>query len=56
VADSSWLKGANIPGKADRFLLYLGGLVNDREKAAEVITNGYEGFTMRRASQPTTAG
>ena len=56
VADSSWFKGANIPGKADRFLLYLGGLVNYREKAAEVATNGYEGFTMRRASQPTTAG
>jgi hypothetical protein len=56
VADSSWFKGANIPGKADRFLLYIGGLVNYREKAAEVASNGYEGFVMRKASQPTKAG
>ena len=56
VADTAWFRGANIPGKADRILLYFGGLVIYREKAAEVATNGYEGFTMRRASQPTTAG
>jgi hypothetical protein len=56
VADSSWFKGANIPGKADRFLLYIGGLVNYREKAAEVARNGYEGFVMRKASQPTRTG
>ena len=56
MADTAWFRGANIPGKADRFLLYFGGLVNYREKAAEVTANDYEGFTMRRASQPTTAG
>jgi cation diffusion facilitator CzcD-associated flavoprotein CzcO len=47
VADTSWFKGANIPGKADKFMLYIGGLVNYRTKTDEVARNGYEGFVLR---------
>ena len=43
VADSSWFKGANIPGKADRFLLYLGASdllpqVHERPKFALIAS------------------
>jgi len=40
--------GPNIPGKADRVLLYFGGLVVYRAKLEEVVANGYEGFVLRR--------
>jgi cation diffusion facilitator CzcD-associated flavoprotein CzcO len=48
VADSSWFRGANIPGKAERILLYFGGLVVYRAKLEEVVRNGYEGFVLRK--------
>lgn len=48
VADSSWFRGANIPGKPDRILLYFGGLVAYRAKLEEVVGNGYEGFVPRK--------
>jgi len=51
VAESAWFRGANIPGKADRFLLYIGGLVNYRDKLAEVAAHDYEGFVLRREKQ-----
>ena len=47
VADTAWFRGANIPGKADRILLYFGGLVVYRAKLDEVVRNGYEGFVWR---------
>ncbi len=45
VADTAWFRGANVPGKADRILLYFGGLAVYRARLDEVTRNGYEGFT-----------
>jgi cyclohexanone monooxygenase len=36
--------GANIPGKHQVFLPYLGGLGAYRQKCDEVAENDYEGF------------
>jgi cyclohexanone monooxygenase len=36
--------GANIPGKHQVFLPYLGGLGDYRQKCDEVAKNDYEGF------------
>ncbi len=43
---NSWYMGANIAGKARRFLPYLGpeGVAGYRRKCAEVADKGYEGF------------
>ncbi|MEZ5409879.1 MAG: NAD(P)/FAD-dependent oxidoreductase [Acidimicrobiales bacterium] len=49
VADTSWFRGANIPGKADRFMLYTGGLVTYTNRLNEVTANGYDGFTLHDA-------
>jgi cation diffusion facilitator CzcD-associated flavoprotein CzcO len=48
VADTAWFRGANIPGKADRFMLYVGGLVAYRAKLNEVASRGYDGFELSR--------
>jgi cyclohexanone monooxygenase len=42
---ATWYMGANIPGKPQVFLPYLGGLGPYRQKCDEVAANGYEGFT-----------
>ena len=52
VADSAWYTGANVPGKAKRFLLYIGGLGAWRDKAAESTDHGYRGFHFGRTLQP----
>jgi cation diffusion facilitator CzcD-associated flavoprotein CzcO len=44
VADSSWFKGANIPGKPKRYLPYAGSLVTFRKRLAEIAEEGYPGF------------
>jgi cation diffusion facilitator CzcD-associated flavoprotein CzcO len=41
---ATWYMGANIPGKPQVFLPYLGGLGPYRERCDEVAANGYEGF------------
>ena len=41
---ATWYMGANVPGKPQVFLPYLGGLGPYREKCEEVAANGYEGF------------
>src|SRR5215213_9582877 len=41
---ATWYMGANIPGKPQVFLPYVGGLGLYREKCEEVAANGYEGF------------
>ncbi len=41
---ATWYMGANIPGKPQVFLPYLGGLGPYREKCDEVAAKGYEGF------------
>ena len=42
----AWFMGDNIPGKAHRALVYAGGSPLYREKCAEVVANGYEGFDL----------
>jgi cation diffusion facilitator CzcD-associated flavoprotein CzcO len=53
VADS-WYMGANVPGKARVFLPYLGGVGVYRDLCADVVAKGYEGFSLRPASEPAT--
>ncbi len=41
---ATWYMGANIPGKPQVFLPYLGGVGSYRQKCDEVAANDYEGF------------
>jgi cyclohexanone monooxygenase len=41
---ATWYMGANIPGKPQVFLPYLGGLGPYRQKCDEIAANDYEGF------------
>ena len=43
---NSWFVGANIPGKKRAFLFYGGGNSGFRQKCAEVVAKGYDGFEM----------
>jgi cyclohexanone monooxygenase len=43
----SWYTGANIPGKARSFPIFLGGVGTYRQICADVATKGYEGFVLR---------
>jgi cyclohexanone monooxygenase len=45
---SSWYNGANIPGKVQKLLIYLGSFGVYRMKTNEVAGNAYEGFVMSR--------
>lgn len=42
----SWIFGANIPGKPNTVMFYLGGLAAYRAKCADVVAKDYEGFSM----------
>ncbi|MEM9514495.1 MAG: alpha/beta hydrolase fold domain-containing protein [Actinomycetota bacterium] len=42
---NSWYMGANVPGKPQVFLPYLGGVGRYRETCDEVVTRDYIGFT-----------
>jgi hypothetical protein len=44
IAESSWFRGANIPGKPKRYLPYAGSLVTFRKRLAEIAEEGYPGF------------
>jgi cation diffusion facilitator CzcD-associated flavoprotein CzcO len=44
----SWQFGSNVPGKPRRFLLWLGGLTEFRERCSEVAKAGYQGFVLKR--------
>jgi cation diffusion facilitator CzcD-associated flavoprotein CzcO len=46
---NSWYMGANIPGKARRFQVYLGGFSAYRERCLEIAGSGYEGFRLEAA-------
>ncbi|HEY1796076.1 MAG TPA: NAD(P)/FAD-dependent oxidoreductase [Stellaceae bacterium] len=46
LATHSWYLGANIPGKPRVFMPYAGGMVRYRQKCADVVARGYEGFTL----------
>jgi len=43
---NSWYMGANVPGKAQVFMPYIGGFPTYRDKCNEVAANGYEGFSV----------
>jgi cyclohexanone monooxygenase len=43
---NSWYVGANIPGKPRIFMPYVAGLRTYRQKCAEIVANGYEGFDL----------
>ena len=44
---ASWYLGANIEGKPNVFMPYVGGLGRYRARCEEVVANGYEGFAIR---------
>lgn len=43
--ENSWYVGANIPGRPRVFMPYAGGVPAYLKKCADVVANGYEGFT-----------
>ncbi|MEA2862827.1 MAG: hypothetical protein QOC84_783 [Bradyrhizobium sp.] len=43
---NSWYMGANIPGKPQIFMPYIGGVGAYRQICNDVATKGYEGFAM----------
>jgi cyclohexanone monooxygenase len=48
---NSWYMGANIPGKPQIYMPYIGGVAVYRQICNEVVAKGYEGFAMT-AAQP----
>jgi cation diffusion facilitator CzcD-associated flavoprotein CzcO len=55
TAETAWYIGSNIPGKAKRFLLYVGGLPTYKEKVNAVAANDLEGFALTPAADPAVA-
>jgi cyclohexanone monooxygenase len=53
---NSWYMGANIPGKPQIFMPYIGGVGAYRQICNNVAAKGYEGFAMSAAAQPAEAG
>lgn len=49
---NSWYMGANIPGKPQIFMPYIGGVGTYRQICNDVAAKGYEGFAMTAAEQP----
>jgi cyclohexanone monooxygenase len=49
---NSWYMGANIPGKPQIFMPYIGGVGVYRQICNDVAAKGYEGFTMTAVEQP----
>ncbi|MBT7760207.1 MAG: cyclohexanone monooxygenase, partial [Rhodospirillaceae bacterium] len=43
---SSWYLGANVPGRPRVFMPYIGGFPIYVDKCNEVMTKGFEGFTL----------
>jgi len=52
---NSWYMGANIPGKPQIFMPYIGGVGVYRQICNDVAAKGYEGFTMTAAARPRAA-
>jgi cation diffusion facilitator CzcD-associated flavoprotein CzcO len=44
TAETAWYVGSNIPGKAKRFLLYIGGNMVYRDQVHSIAAQGYPGF------------
>ncbi len=51
----SWIFGANIPGKKQAVMFFLGGLVNYRAQLADVKNDGFRGFEFDKVPQPSFA-
>jgi cyclohexanone monooxygenase len=49
---NSWYMGANIPGKPQIFMPYIGGVGAYRQICNDVAAKGYEGFAMSAAERP----
>ena len=49
---NSWYMGANIPGKPQIFMPYIGGVAVYRQICNDVAAKDYEGFVMTAAEQP----
>jgi cyclohexanone monooxygenase len=49
---NSWYMGANIPGKPQIFMPYIGGVGVYRQICNDIAARGYEGFAMTAAEQP----
>jgi cyclohexanone monooxygenase len=49
---NSWYMGANIPGKPQIFMPYIGGVGVYRQICNDVAAKGYEGFVLTAAAQP----
>jgi cyclohexanone monooxygenase len=49
---NSWYMGANIPGKPQIFMPYIGGVGIYRQICNDVAAKGYEGFAMVGAERP----
>jgi cyclohexanone monooxygenase len=52
---NSWYMGANIPGKPQIFMPYIGGVGVYREICNRVAAKGYEGFAMTAAAERARA-
>ena len=52
---NSWYMGANIPGKPQVFMPYIGGVGVYREKCEAIAAAGYEGFVMTHATAAVQA-
>ena len=52
---NSWYMGANIPGKPQIFMPYIGGVGVYRQICNDVAAKGYEGFAMTAAELPKLA-
>ncbi|MES2752259.1 MAG: NAD(P)/FAD-dependent oxidoreductase [Pseudomonadota bacterium] len=48
---NSWYMGANIPGKPQIFMPYIGGVGVYRQICNDVVAKGYEGFTLSAGRQ-----
>jgi cyclohexanone monooxygenase len=48
---NSWYMGANIPGKPQIFMPYIGGVNVYRQICNDVVAKGYEGFVMMAAER-----
>jgi cyclohexanone monooxygenase len=48
---NSWYMGANIPGKPQIFMPYIGGVNVYRQICNDVVARGYEGFVMTAAER-----
>jgi cyclohexanone monooxygenase len=48
---NSWYMGANIPGKPQIFMPYIGGVAAYRQICNDVAAKGYEGFAMTAAQR-----